>query len=171
MSAKSIIIKWGLIGGAITVILGLMTYLLGMSESKIIQYVSVLLMLAIIIFGLFEYRDKYGAGFASFGELFKVGLMIGLIISIISIIWSYIYMTYLDPEFLSRLLLKTEIEMENSGMSDSEVKMTMDMTAKFMTPIYTTVMGFASSLIMSGVITAISALVIKNNKPFAEIEE
>lgn len=170
MSTKDVVLKWGLIGGVAVVILGLLSYLLNLSDSKIIQYASVILMLAIIVLGLFEYRDKLGGGFASFGELFKVGLMIGLIISVVSVIWSLIYMNYIDTELVERILLKTEIDLETNGMSDSEMKIAMEYTRKFMQPGYMAVISLASSLFMSGIISIISALVIKNNKPEASFE-
>tara|TARA_B110000908_G_C9988042_1_gene328483 strand:+ start:60 stop:572 length:513 start_codon:yes stop_codon:yes gene_type:complete len=170
MSTKDIILKWGLIGGTATIILGLLSYLLAMSDSKIMQYAGVVLMLAVIVLGLFEYRDKLGGGFASFGELFKIGLMIGLIISVVSVIWSYIYMNFIDPELMGRILLKTEIELESRAMSDQDVKIAMEYTKKFMQPTYMAVVSLASTLFMSSIISVISALVIKNNKPEAYFE-
>jgi len=167
MSAKSIVLKWGLIGGSVTIIMGLMSYLLGMTDSKIFQYIGIVLMLAIIILGLFEYRDKFGSGFASFGELFKVGLMIGLVMALISVVWTYVFMTFIDPEMMGRILLKTEIELENQGLSDKEVKMALDMTTKFISPKYMAIIGLASSFTVNGIISLISAFVIKNEKPLA----
>ena len=165
MSPKSIIIKWGLIGGAVAVIMGLLSYLLGMADSKILQYVGVVLMIAVIVLGLFDYRDKYGSGFATFGELLKVGLMIGLIMAVISAVWSVIYINFLDTGFIERTLLKTQIELESKGLSDKEIKKAMEITKKIMTPFYMTIMGVASTLITSGIISLVSALVIKNEKP------
>lgn len=170
MSTKDIILKWGLIGGVATIIVSLLSYLLDLSDSKMIQYASVILMLAIIVLGLFEYRDKLGGGFASFGSLFKVGLMIGLIIAVISVVWSYVYMNFIDTELLGRILLKTEIDMESRGMSDGDVRIAMEYTKKFMQPGYMAVVSLASSLFMSALISVISALVIKNNKPEASFE-
>lgn len=170
MSTRDIIIKWGLIGGAFTVILGLLSYLLGFSDSKMIQYAGVILLLAVIVLGLFDYRDKLGGGFASFGSLFKVGLMIGLIIAIISVVWNYIYMNFIDTELISRLLLEREIALESSGMSEKDIKYTMEYVEKLLQPGYMIVMSLASTLFMSAIISAISALVIKNNKPEASFE-
>jgi hypothetical protein len=170
MNTRDVILKWGLIGGVATVIMGLLSFLLGFSDSKAIQYAGVILMLAIIVLGLFDYRDKFGGGFASFGGLFKVGLMIGLIIAVISVIWSFIYMNFIDTELLGRILLKTEIDLESRGLSDSEVKIAMEYTEKLMKPGYMAVVSLASTLFMSAIISAISALVIKNNKPEASFE-
>jgi len=171
MSTKSIIIKWGLIGGLITIIVGLLSsYLLGMYNSKMIQYVEILLMIAILVFGLFEYRDKLNGGFASFKELFKVGLMIGLVFAIISTIWSLIYINFIDTELIARTLLQTEIKLEAQGLSDKVIKDTLKISAKMMKPAYMAIMGIASTLIISSIISLVSALVIKNEKPFVSLD-
>jgi len=165
METKNIIIKWGLIGGAVSIISSLVSYLLGMSDNKLMQYVGLIMILAIIVMAMFEQRSKIGNGFACFSDLFKVGLLVGLIIAVFSAIWSIVYFNYIDTEFMGRLLLKTEIELENQGLSDKDIKNAMEMTKKFMTPVYMMIMGFASTLITSGFVSLVSALVIKNNKP------
>jgi hypothetical protein len=96
--------------------------------------------------------------------------MIGLIIAVISVIWSFVYMNFIDTELLGRILLKTEIDLESRGLSDSEVKIAMEYTEKLMKPGYMAVVSLASTLFMSAIISAISALVIKNNKPEASFE-
>lgn len=171
MSTKNIIIKWGLIGGTISVIMSLLAYLIGMADSKIFQYMSVLLMVALIIMSLNEYRDKIGSGFASFDELFKVGLLIGLIVGVISVLWFYIYISFIDVDMIPRLLLKTELELETQGLPDKDIKMAMNITKKFMTPFYMSVISIASTLFVSGIIALISALIIKNEKPIAFLDE
>lgn len=170
MSTKSIIIKWGLIGGIVTIIMSLLSYLLGLSDSKIMQYIGVILMIAIIVLALFEYRDKLNSGFASFGDLVKVGLLIGLIIAIISAVWSFIYLSFIDTEFIARTLLKTEIALESKGISDREIKNAMEIAGKITNPLYMSIMGIASTLIISGIISFVSALIIKNEKPFADLD-
>ena len=64
-------------------------------------------------------------------------------------------------------LLKAEIDLESRGLSDSEVKIAMEYTKKLMKPSYMAVVSLASTLFMSAIISGISALVIKNNKPEA----
>ncbi len=171
MSTQSIVIKWGLIGGMVSIIIGLITYLLGLSDSNYFKYLGIIAMVAVVILGLFEYRDKLNGGFASFSDLFKVGLLIGLLITVISSIWSLIYMNFIDTEMISNILLQTEINLESKGMSDKEIKQAMEITKKFMTPISMFIMGFASSLLVSGLVSLVSAIVIKNPKPFASLEE
>ena len=155
----------------VSVIIGLITYLLGLSDSNYFKYLGIIAMVAVVILGLFEYRDKLNGGFASFSDLFKVGLLIGLLLAVISSIWTFIYMNILDTEMISRIILQTEIDLESKGMSDKEIKQAIEISKKFMTPISMLIMGFASSLFISGLVSLVSAIVIKNPKPFASIEE
>ena len=142
MSRNSLILKWGLIGGMVTVIVGILAYFLNLQDTKINQYLGVLIMLAAIVLAHFEFRDKINNGNAKFGELFRIGILVSLIIATISMIWFYVFVNFIDMDLIRRTLNTAEADMIERGLSENDLKVAMEMTKKFMTPIYMTLMGF-----------------------------
>lgn len=165
MDRKGIILKWGLIGGVLSIIIGLIAYLLNMTDSKLVQYLSILIMLGAIVFAHFEYRDKLNNGFAKFGELFRVGFLVSLVISFISLIWFYLYVSFLDTDLIARTLSKVESDMVERGLSGEGLDQALNMTKKFMTPLYMSLTGFFYAAILGLVVTLVSALIIRNENP------
>ena len=78
------IIRFGLIGGIILVILSNIPWLIwgeSMSYTTAVSlgYLSVAVALSSIYFGVRKYRDEIGGGVISFGKAFKIGLLTALI--------------------------------------------------------------------------------------------
>ena len=165
MSTKGIVLKWGLVGGAVTIVIGILSTVIGLTESKFIQYLSVLLMLVIIVFALFEYRDKLGGGFASFKGLFKVGLMIGLIIAFITAIWTYVNFKFINPELLDKIILAKKINLEEMNLSQLDFENSLALLKKAVNPFGLAIRNFVTELFTSTMVSFVSALVIRNNKP------
>ena len=167
MSTQNIVLKWGAIGGAVTIVLGLVAYLLGLSDSKLMLFASVLIILAVIVLGLFEYRDRLGGGFASFSGLFKVGLMIGLIVSVFSTLWTFLNLSYLDVDYLERLLFSKKIELESMNLPKADFDKALKLLPKNINSLST--IAFKFSLSISGFVSLVSSIVIKDNKPEASL--
>lgn len=163
MSRNSLVFKWGLIGGMVSIIVGILAYLLNLQDSKMIQYLSVLIMLACVVFSHFEFRDKLNNGRATFGELFRVGFLVSLVIALISMIWFYIFVNFIDTDLVFRTLNKAEADMVARELSAAEVEKAMEITKKFVTPIYMTLIGFFYTAILGLIVTLVSALVVKND--------
>lgn len=168
---ENISVKWGAIGGLITVAFGVLSYLLNLTESKSMQYMGVLILLAVVIFALFEYRDKENGGFARLGELLKVGVLTILIIAVVSAIWNYVFVTFLDTDFIRRTLLQTEIQMENEGLPEEQIKQAMKMTKMLMTPFYMAIISFFSTAILGSIVSLVGALILKKERPEAVLDD
>ena len=61
-----IALKWGLLGGISTALLGLVLYLLNVERASWLNYVVFGLLIGVIIMGTYEYRDSVLEGFANF---------------------------------------------------------------------------------------------------------
>lgn len=168
MNQNQIILKWGVVGAMLSIILGVVFYLLNMSESKILQYIGVLIMLSAVVLAHFEFRDKLNNGHAEFSDLFKIGLKVSLIIAFFGAVWSFIYFQYIDTEFIAKTLLKTEIQLEEKGLNEIDIKTAMNMTKKFMTPLYMSIMGFFSTAILGLIVTLVSAFLLKKEPTLTE---
>ncbi len=112
-----------------------------------------------------SYKQQH-AGFISFGQCIKIGLVIcviaGLIVALFSVVFNMIF-----PEYMQEILNKSREAMltQNPEMTEDQVEMAMSMTEKFMQPWimvpFTIVMFAFVGLIWSLIIGAF----VKKDKP------
>ena len=124
---KKIVLKNGLIGGLITTfIMGIGVYFASgeednFSTSMIVGFAGMFLAHTFLFTGVKQYRDLINNGVISFGTAFKVGLLIALIISSIYVFVWLIEFKYFFPEFMNKFTEVQLSELNNSGLSSSEI--------------------------------------------------
>ena len=161
--------NWGGILGLALIGISLVLYLLDMSEASWVQWVSYAVIAAIIYIGTQAKRTSQD-GVLSYGQGLGVGVGITFFGSILVAFYTFVFFSFIDPDMLQELILRVEDDMYNSGMPDSQVEMTMDMTKKFMQPgpmaamvvLSYTFVGFLISLVTS-------AILKKEGDPFASV--
>ena len=120
----------------------------------------------IIVYGLKAFKKDNG-GFLSLGEAIKTGLAISLIAGIISAVYTYLFVTVIEPDFVSQLMDVTRDNMleQNPNMTESQVESAMDITSKFMSPFAMITFSIIASLFFGFIISLIAGLVLKQNRP------
>ena len=169
-SVKKIALPHGLILALCTIVLSVIVYVMGMHlEQPWWQGVlNLAFSIAIIVYGLKAFKRDNG-GFMSLGEALKTGLAIALIAGIIGSIFTYLFVTVIEPEFTTQMLEVTREKMieQNPEMSDDQLEMAMGMTENFMSPGIMVALGIISSLFFGFIISLIAGLIMKNNRPLA----
>ncbi len=97
--------------------------------------ISFALMVVILIYGLKAFKKDNG-GYMSLGEALKAGLAISLIAGIVGVIFNLIFVTFIDPDVVQKILELTEERMyeQNPNMTAEQAEMALSMTEKFMSP-------------------------------------
>ncbi len=103
MSMQRTILTWGLISGAISGGLMLVTIPFaekaGFERAEIFGYATLVLSALMIFFGVRSYRENVAAGTLSFGRGFLVGVGIALIAALCYVaVWMFVYYTFF-PDF------------------------------------------------------------------------
>jgi hypothetical protein len=167
-SVKKIALNYGLLLALLSIVLSVFAYV---TDNHIdrpwwLSVLSMLVMIAIIVYGLKAFKNENG-GFLSVGEAIKVGLAISLISGIIVAIYNYIFVTVIEPEYVTQLLEFTEEKMiaDNPEMTESQLNMAMDMTEKFMSPMMMTAFAIIGTLFFGFIISLISGLILKQKRP------
>lgn len=122
----------------------------------------------ILVLGIYlaaEAFKKNNEGFLSSGDLIVVSLWLGLIVGIVSGLFSWIYLNYIDPEMMKKIIKMAEIKMEEQGNSDEQIEMAMQMMDKVMSPPILITISVLMNLFFSLVLGAIMALFLKREKP------
>jgi len=172
MSKKNIVI-YGVIAGIIISVLMLISVNsishregnFDYNRSLLIGYASMLIAFSLVFVGIRNYRDKYNGGVISFGQAFKIGIMIVLIASTIYVIAWLIDYFFFIPDFAEKYSAHMLDELKANGASQAEIdkqtKEMADMAGMLNNPFYNAMMTYLEILPVGLVVTLISSFVLK----------
>lgn len=163
--------KYGLIGGAILIILGLVFYLTGMTDytgnksntlASILQYA---VMGGTLFFAMKEHRDNDLNGYMPYGRALGVGSMTGLIMAILVGIWSYIFFAFVAPDLIDQMVSAAEEQMAEKGLEEDKMEAALEMSKKIMNPIGMAIMTLFGTAIAMFFISLIVSAFTKKDAP------
>jgi hypothetical protein len=166
------IIRYGLLGGLIFVIYGLIGNLAGFARPSagfgalgINILVSMILYVGLMVFAIRHFRDNENGGYINFGKAFAIGLGVAVLAGVISSIFTYIYAAYIEPDYFETILQETEVMYERFNMSEEQIEQAMEQARKSMTPTRFVTQSLIGNLIFGAIIAAITGAVMKKNPP------
>lgn len=168
MSMKKTVLTFGLISGAVSSVMMLVTLPLidriGFDKAEILGYTTIVLSFLLVFFGIRSYRETSG-GTMTFGRGFRVGLLITLISCACYVVtWQIIYFK-LMPEFLAKYSAYTIEQVKASGASqqtiDATVKQMEGFKRMYDNPLMNAAITFAEPFPIGLVVTLISAAVLR----------
>jgi hypothetical protein len=160
-STGKITLVYGLILGAALIAFSLVIYLLGLFHNKTVGYLTYVIMFAGIIIAQVHYRKNYADGIMTYGKACTVGFLTVLFASLINMIYSYIFLAYIDPGVLEETMARTEQEMLDYGSSEADVETTLKMMSFMQSPVYASIVGVVWGNIIGVILSLISAAFTK----------
>jgi len=155
-------LNYGLMLGGALVVYSLLLYVLGAIGNQAYSYVSFVFYIALMVWGIKEYRDKVQAGFITYGNSFVLGFYIALIGALISAIFTFILFKLIDPSLLQTMLDKVRMQMEEkNNMTEEQIEMAMKMTTSMMSPMWMLIWGFAGGAFFGAIISLIVSIFMK----------
>lgn len=141
---------------------------IGISEDSNFQFVLYLILILAISWGIRKYRDYVQEGYISYGSALGFGILIGLGASIVFSFFFYIWMKFIDHDYVARVLEHMEMAMYESEMPDDQIEAFMNVYKTFFGPgilafgmvFNYTIIGLIGSLIIS--------IFARNPKPMFE---
>src|SRR6478735_4678738 len=102
---KKVVLTFGLISGAIICVMTMATMAINQAQTdfklaEVLGYVSMIVSLSMVFFGIRSYRDNYRQGIISFGKAFQVGLYITLIASFLYVI-GWMFYSHFNPQLMN----------------------------------------------------------------------
>ena len=143
------------------VLISFTVYILGLEEQKSIipSLLNNFLIIGAIAYSVIMYRDNLNNGFVSYSQSLKIGTSVVFFASVILAFYTYIFVTFINPEYLENIIKIAEQEILNSDpeISDEDLDLALSMTQKMLQPQWMstlsvlggTFMGFFYSLIIS----------------------
>lgn len=164
VSVKSVSMKWGLIHGLISIILFVIIDLIGMAGNQGLQWLGLPVFIAIMVLAHREFKND-GDGYMSYGQGLGIGTLLSVVAGIISSAFTYIYITYINTDYLSGIKEMQIMQLESQGMSDSEIEQTMEMTKMFFTPEAMAGFGIFFGILFGFIFALIITAFTKKPKP------
>ena len=164
VTTTSVSIRYGLLAGVASIILSLLLFLTNMDQSPV-RWLGLVIIVGAIVLAHNQFKQGNG-GFMSYGQGLGIGTLLSAVSGIISTIFSYIYMTYIDTGYMARVMEKTRMDMEAKGnMSDAQIDQAMGMAEKFSGGVWILVFGILGGIFIGFVISLIISAFTKHNRP------
>ena len=168
LELKKYISQYGALLGGISVVFGLMLFSMDMhyQNETSTTIVSLILALGVIVFAQYSYR-KDNEDFMSLSQGIKMGLGMGAVSGLINVAYFLVLSNVLDPEMMNKAL---EMGMnqfldQNPEASQDMINQVESMQEKFSGPIISSSFLIIASLLTSFVISLITGLILKRNRP------
>ena len=165
------IVRYGLYGvGVMVLVFGTTFLIFNKKENwelqEVIGYITIVISLLFVYFGIKHWRDNYNHGQLSFGQGLKLGTLITLLPSVAFGLFSWLEMNVLDPEFGDRYyahyIEKTKASTPPDQLQAALQKLEAD-KEMFSSPVMQFGFMFLTVFLIGFIITIISALILKRN--------
>ena len=168
VSVKKIALNYGMYLALLSIGVSVIAYVTNnhIDRPWWVYVLSTLVMVGAIVYGIKAFKHESG-GFLSIGDALKVGLAISLVAGIIGAIYNYIFVTVIEPDYVTQMLDMTREQMieQNPDMPQDQMDMAMGISEKMMQPSIMSAIGIISSLFFGFIISLISGLIMKVNRP------
>jgi len=160
----------GIYLGVVLILFSLITYLLDFPYDSPVKYFSYLILAIGLYLSIISFRNKHNGGFISYGGAFSSGFYTAIFASLLTGIFTYIYVVYIDTGLIEQILLDAEEQtlQKYPEMSDEQLEQTLSYTEMFTSPFMMSIFGFLGNLVSSTLLSLIIAIFAKReNKEIA----
>ena len=165
MNIRRFGMNYGAVLGLLLILFALIFWSLGLDEeqSVIPSIVNNIVIIGFLFYAIIQYRDNINNGLITYAESLKLGTSIAFFSSVIMAFYTFIYITYLNPDMLANVMNMTEQAMLEADpeISDDDLDLALSMTAKFMQPHWMMVMGLLGGTFMGFLLSLIISLFTK----------
>lgn len=150
-TTRSVGIRYGIIFGVISIFYFLIFALADIDMSKGVSRWGTTIIAIVIVFLAHKFFKENGDGFMSYGQGIGIGFWTGLTASVISSVFTYVYVKFIDDAFVGKIRDKAIEDMQAQGQSDEQIEMAMKFVNMFTS---------AEALLVFGLVIGVLTLVI-----------
>ncbi|MFH1159787.1 MAG: DUF4199 domain-containing protein [bacterium] len=156
-------ITYGAITAVVVIVVSLLLYILDQNLNRSVNWITFLFLIAGIVWGQFEYRNKVLGGYIAYGKAFSAGFMIALFSGIFLILYNFIFFQFIAPGTINEILemQRQTIVETNPQFTDEQVEQAMDIFSRFSSPVMLIIFGFISQLIIGAIVCLITSIFVK----------
>jgi hypothetical protein len=166
LTIKQVGIKYGIYLALVSILYTLILQILGLAAKQALGYVGIIF---VIIALYLAHRDyKRSNEYMSYGQGLGISMIIVTISSVLSSLFSYIYIKFVDSSMLDVIREQGIIQMEERGMSDAQIEQAMEMQARFTTPEMILIFGILGGIFFGFIVSLIVTAITKKSPPVME---
>jgi hypothetical protein len=164
-NSKSFIINNGIILGVLGILISVINYAFGthLDPHWSSSVASGVFLIGLIVLGINQFKSANG-GFLSWGQGVKIGVGIAILAALISVIYSYIFVTFVEPDFMEQIMEVQNQKFLDQGMSQEQIEAANAISEKFKSPLVTSALGIIASAIGGFIVSAIAAAIMKKSE-------
>jgi hypothetical protein len=155
---------WGSIIGLVSVVYSVILYMLDQTLNRTLGYVGLIILIAGLALAMKSYRDNVLDGILPFGKAFGFGMLIVLVSAIIGGIYGYLLYTVIDPDLMGKMADMQAEQMLERGLTEDQVEQALEVSKRFMTPVFIFISGFIVNVLMGTVLSLIIAAIFKKDE-------
>jgi len=164
--------NYGAITALVSIAYSLILYITGQTLNQTLGTLSIVIFAACIYIFTKQYRDNVQNGTLTYGEGFQIGLLTGIFASIIISFFVYIEVIFIDPTIIDKQLEIAQENMLKRGIPEEQMEQAIEITKKFMTPVWMAVLSILQLTFFSTIISLITAAILKKQpNPFENIKQ
>ena len=164
VSPRNVGLKFGAISGVLGILSTVLQDLLSMHQSTIFQVSGFVILLALIFLAHREYKSN-GDGFMEYGQGVGIGFWFGLVSSVISAGFLFVYIKFISSDFMDAIREQQILALEEQGMSDSQIEQQLQMMETFTGPTAMLIFGILGGILFSVIAALIVSAFTKNARP------
>jgi len=153
--------NYGAIVGFSLIIVSVIFYLFNITDNVIGAVANYAVMIIGLVVGTKNLRDKMDGGSISYARALGSGVLISFFASLILGFYMYVFMKFIDPDFQNKMYEIMEQKMIEQGLPDDAIERAMEMSKKFMTPVFLMVSTFFGFTFWGFLFSLITSIFIK----------
>lgn len=160
--AKTVVLHYGLVVGLVLILLQLLFFLIEIDKETYAGGISLLAMFVLCFWTVLEARKKNN-GLMSFGQGYKAGALALLSGGLISLLYYYVHITLIDPNYLGSMIQFQQEKMRAKGLSDESIQQSMGFMEYMGRPGIATLLASVNIIISSLLFSLIAAALFQRN--------
>lgn len=162
VSIKSVGIKYGLILAIISIVVFIVKVATDTPEFGGI-WLEIVILVGGITLAHMEFKRK-NSGLMSYGTGLGLGTIVAATAAVISSLFTYIYVKFINVDYIEKTQQMQIEAMEREGMSDEQIDMALEIS-KYITPEILAVIAILSTVFFGFILSLIISAFTKNDNP------
>ena len=158
-------IRFGLIAAVVMIAYLLVLNVTGLGSTGGVWTWLGYVITAFIIYFAHKYYKENGDGFLSYGQGIGIAFWIGLVSGVISSIFQYLYIKFVDTGFMDLIRERQIEQMQQQGLSDEQIDKAMEFSAMFMSPEALLIFMVFGSIVAAIIIGLIVTIFTQKSNP------
>ena len=154
-------LTWGIILGLVSIVYSVILYMVDQVFNETLGWLSIVIMIAVLVFAIKGYRDNVLDGEISFGKAFGFGVLVALVSSILGATYNYLLYTVIDPDLQVKMIEFAAEKMLDQGVPESQLDDIMEVSKRFMSPVITSIGAVFSGTLFGTIISLVVAAIFK----------